>query len=264
LNVSAFVDLAAAFQRRFRIVHADGADLLDVCYRLRHAVYCEEFAFEPTQKDGRETDEWDSESVHCLVQNIPTGAYVGCARLVVPSDGDPRMPLPFERICASAIDRTIVDPQHLPRDSIAEISRLAVISDFRRSSGARVSRDAPSEASKHERRAAPCIMAGLYLGLLALAHVHNIDTVFMLVEQRLARYLSILSGCRPQIIGRSVEHRGPRIPTMLQVSDIFDGLNVLVQPLFAAISTDIRSGPPLQRRRTNAYVPRPATPLVFA
>jgi len=242
LNGAVFVDLAAAFQRRFRVVHADSVELLDACYRLRHAVYCEEFGFEPLRKDGRETDEWDAQSVHCLVQSVSTGEYVGCARLVTPPCRRPRTPLPFERVCDGAIDRTIVDPHHLPRASMAEVSRLAVMPEFRRFGRKNAVQVVPQTAQ--ERTTVPCVMAGLYVGLLALARAQGIETAFMLLEQRLARYLGTITGVRPQIIGQPVEHRGLRVPAMLRVSSVFDNLNSFFQPLFAAISSDIRVAVP--------------------
>jgi len=239
---AAFADLAAVFQRRFRMVLADAAELRDVCYRLRHTVYCQEFAFESVRGDGRETDEWDAESIHCLVQCVTTGKYIGCARLVIPPLFHPRTPLPFERVCESAIDHAVVNPKWLPRGSIAEVSRLAVIPDFRRRRGKRA---LPAARRGHaleteERTVIPCVLTGLSLGLLALARLRGIDTLFMLIEPRLARYFGILMGIRPQIIGSPVEHRGARVPAMLRVPEVLDRLDLLVQPLFAAISADIR------------------------
>jgi N-acyl amino acid synthase of PEP-CTERM/exosortase system len=244
LNVTAFFDLATAFQCRFRIVPADSAELRDVCYRLRHAIYCQELAFEPVRKDGRETDEWDAESIHCLVQSVTTGQYVGCARLVIPPSVHPSAPLPFERVCESKIGRTFVDSR-LPRESIAEVSRLAVIADYRRCTGEQAARAVVSErASTEERVIIPSVLTVLLLGLLALARQHGIDTAFMLVERRLARYLGTSMGFRPKIIGGPVEHRGPRLLAMLRVPEALDGLNALVQPLFDAICADIRGALP--------------------
>jgi N-acyl amino acid synthase of PEP-CTERM/exosortase system len=247
LKGTAFSDLAAVFQRRFRMVLADAAGLRDVCYRLRHNVYCQEFAFESVRGDGRETDEWDDDSIHFLVQCIATGKYIGCARLVIPPVIDPRTPLPFERICGNAINNAVVDPKWLPRESIAELSRLAVIPDFRRRKGGRApASPAPSGPTlkMQESSVIPCVLTGLSLGLLALAHLRGIETLFMLMEGRLARYFGILMGIRPQIIGSAVEHRGARVPAMLRVPEVLDRLDLLVQPLFAAISADIREAMP--------------------
>jgi N-acyl amino acid synthase of PEP-CTERM/exosortase system len=246
LNGTAASDFATIFQRRFHIVLADAAELRDVCYRMRHKVYCQEFAFESVRRDGRETDEWDGDSVHCLVQCIATGKYIGCARLVIPPAINPRTPLPFERICGNAINNAVVDPKWLPRESIAELSRLAVIPDCRRRKHGRAPASAPCGPAlrMRERSVIPYVLTGLSLGLLALAHLRGIETLFMLIERRLARYFGILMGIRPQIIGRVVEHRGARVPAMLRVPEVLDRLNLLVQPLFAAISADIRDAMP--------------------
>lgn len=241
MNAPAFFDLAAAFRRRFRVAHADTAELHEICYRLRHTVYCEKFAFEPVRQDCRETDEWDAHSIHCLVQNVTTGDYVGCVRLVVPPFRDRRTPLPFERVCENAIDRALADPQRLSRASIAEVSRLALIPEVRRRDGERASPTAFLERAfrMEEPMFVPCIMAGLTLELPAVARTHGIDTLFMLVERRLARYLTMLTGLRLHIIGSPVEYRGPRVPVMVRVQEVLDRLNAPAQPSFPRVATDV-------------------------
>lgn len=255
MNIPAFQDLALAFQHRFQVVPADTAALREECFRIRHTVYCEEFAFEPVRADGRETDEWDAHSIHCLLQSTTTEEYLGCIRLVVPPSSAPNLPLPFEHACVSAIDRSLVDPRRLPRDSIAEVSRLAVVPQFRRRRGEKSSPAAIAEraARATEHPAFPYHLAGLYLGMLALARRHGIDTLFMLVEPRLARQLAIL-GVRPQIIGNPVEHRGKRVPIKVCVPSVLDGLSFVMRPLFDAIWTNVGGATPASRRRTPAPV----------
>src|SRR5256885_2892028 len=128
-------NLGAGFKRYFEVVPALTEELRDHVYRIRHEVYCEELKYEPVRKDRRERDEYDEHSLHCLIRSVKTGDYVGCTRLVLTRPEDPRYLLPFERTCANTIDRTIVDPQRLPRQAIAEISRLAVIARYRNRRG---------------------------------------------------------------------------------------------------------------------------------
>lgn len=235
---------AAAYQRSFRVVPANTPALRDVCFRLRHAVYCQEFAFEPVERNGREDDEWDNESIHCLVQSATTGEYSGCARLIIAPSHDPRREFPFERVCKLAIDRTIVDPWALPRESIAEVSRLAVLPDFR-GFGPAPMQSIPAAELKRAvsdcvAPSMPYILTGLVLGLLALAHLHSIDLAFMVLDQRLVRRLGGLLGIRPRIIGHSVDWHGARVPALLSVRETLDRLRELLQPLFNAIWADIR------------------------
>jgi N-acyl amino acid synthase of PEP-CTERM/exosortase system len=86
----------------------------------------------------------------------------------------------------------------------------------------------------------PYIPVGLYLGMLTLARRHSIETLFVLTEPRLAKHLSRL-GVKIQQIGGPVEHRGTRIPSMMQVDSIIEGLNFLVRPLYNVILNEINS-----------------------
>lgn len=264
MNEVALADLGREFQRRFRVVLADTARLRDVCYHVRHAVYCEEFAFESVRGDARETDEWDAHSIHFLVQCVATGRYIGCARLIIPPVSYPCTPLPFERICENTIDHAVVDPKELPRESIAEVSRLAIIPDFRRRGGKRTSRKRERALRTEGRTVVPCVLTGLAIRLLLLARRRGIDTLFMLIERRLARYFGILAGIQPQIIGNPVEHRGTRVPAMLRVPEVLERLDLLVQPLFAAISTDIRRTMPATSSRHRCIGPPFVDLLGFA
>jgi N-acyl amino acid synthase of PEP-CTERM/exosortase system len=71
-------------------------------------------------------------ALHCLVRAVSNGEYVGCTKLVMAPLTEPLYPLPFEKSCRSTLDRTIIDPQALPRQAAGEISRRAVIAKYRR------------------------------------------------------------------------------------------------------------------------------------
>ncbi len=241
VNISSFFDLPGAFRRHFRVVPAFTPELRDACFRIRHAVYCEEFGFEPVRSDHRETDCWDTNSIHCLVQSVASGEFLGCMRLVMPPAEAPDTPLPFERICAVSIDRAEVDPRHLPRGTIAEASRLALIPALRRRPEAGASPDEPALWSANSG-VVPCVQVGLYLGMLAVARLHGIEKLFMLVEPRLARQLGMLVGMRPRLIGSPVEHRGTRVPAMVNVPEVLDDPRLKVRPLFDEIWTRVAAG----------------------
>ena len=102
--------LGTAYKQYFEIVPAFSDALKDNVFRIRHQVYCEELAFEPQRPDRRETDEYDAQSLHLLIRSIKTGEFIGCTRLVRTHPHDPSHLLPFEKTCASTIDRSIVDP----------------------------------------------------------------------------------------------------------------------------------------------------------
>ena len=239
MSVAACFHLAA-FHHLFRVVHADTPALRDVCYRLRHKVYCEEFGFEPMRDNGRESDEWDECSIHCLVQNVVNGEYVACARLVVPQSNHRDVALPLQRFCrGSNMPPTFVDPAR--GGSVAEVSRLAIVADYRRGPSAPGSRRT-SEISPSSQ---PPVLSGLLLGLLALARQSGIEHTYMLMERRLARYLATFMKFHTTIVGGPVEHHGRRLVGLLNVPQTVENLNTVMQGIFEAIVEGLQTMKPV-------------------
>ncbi len=230
--------------RKYFCIHAASTEALrDEVFRIRHEVYCEDLGFEAVRADGRERDDYDDQSVHCLLRsrNDPP-APVGCARLVLTREGDRDQPLPFERTCAASIDRSIIDPVRLPRERIAEVSRLAVRAAYRRRKtdvDHRLIHDEDFRSDAQPRF--PYIPISLYLGAVALAERHGIDTLFVLTEPRLAAHFARL-GVEIRQIGAPVEHRGTRIPSMMDVRAIIADMRILLRPIWRAVREDIERG----------------------
>jgi N-acyl amino acid synthase of PEP-CTERM/exosortase system len=237
------IDLGSIFRQYFEIVPALSNALKDEVYRIRHQVYCEDLKFEPPRSDGREADEHDLNSIHLLMRSIKTGEFIGCTRIVQPPPTDPYYQLPFEKTCAEVLDRSIVDPAKLPRDRIAEVSRLAVIASYRRRKGERNSAislpNEDSDALKAPRF--PYIPLGLYIGTTELARLNGVDTLFVLTERRQADHFSKL-GVKLQIVGEAVEHRGPRVPAVMNVNSIIGEMRTIFRSLYRTIAADIKRG----------------------
>jgi N-acyl amino acid synthase of PEP-CTERM/exosortase system len=234
------LNLGDAFKKYFEVVPAMTSELKDHVFRIRHNVYCEELKFEPVRPDGRETDAYDEHSLHCLLRSVNTGEFVGCTRLIRTRPEDPYYPLPFERTCSETLDRSIIDPQNLPRHKIGEVSRLAVLSTYRRRKGEQGSVTGLSDESFGDaaRPRFPYIPVGLYLGIIELSLQHGIDTIFVLTEPRLASQFARL-GVKVERIGGAVTHRGERIPSMMNCRSIVDGLNFLTRPLYKVIASEV-------------------------
>ena len=239
MSVFGMLNLGEGFKKHFEVIPALTPELQDHVFRIRHSVYCEELKFEPTRANSRETDEYDAHSLHCLLRNIHTGEFIGCTRLIRQRPDDPLYPLPFEKTCEASLDRTIIDPRALPRDAIGEVSRLAVLRTYRRRQG-----EDQHAIGSHKpfgelwRPRFPYIPVGLYLGVIELAVRHNINTIFVLTEPRLAAHFSRL-GVKVRQIGEPVEHRGLRIPSMMDCRSIIDGLTFITRPLHRAIADSI-------------------------
>ena len=236
--------LGEGFRKYFKVEPAFNDELRNAVYGIRHEVYCEELGFEPVRPDRRETDDYDRHSLHCLLRSSTNSAtLVGCNRLVLARPGEPDFPLPFEHTCRDTLDRSIIDPAKLPRHTIAEVSRLAVRAQYRRRKGETKTALALSDddfGTKDQPRF-PYIPIGLYLAVVALARSEGIETLFMLTEPRLADHFSKL-GVRITQIGGPVEHRGVRVPSMMNVSDVVAGLRFFVKPIWRVVLAEIDAG----------------------
>ena len=243
MYVPDFLNLAVGFRKYFTAVPAVTDELKRAAYRIRHDVYCKDLGYEALRPDEMETDAYDAHSAHCLLQSRANGVYVGCIRLIFARPDDPLRPLPIEKLCAATINRARVDPVKLPRDKIAEVSRLAVISSYRRRKGeakvpANINKD---DFGTPDKPRFPYIPVGLYLGMMAQARQHGIERLLVLTQVRLANHLSRL-GVKLHRIGGAVEHRGPRVPSMIVVNDVIGGFGAFVRPLFELIADEIEGG----------------------
>lgn len=240
IHSSDVLDLGNIFRQHFEIVPALSDALKDEVYRIRHQVYCEDLKFESTRPEGRETDEHDLNSLHLLMRNVKTNEFIGCTRIVRPRLDDLHYQLPFEKTCATVLDRSIIDPARLRRERIAEVSRLAVVGGYRRRKGEACSPISISDDDYGTPKLPrfPYIPIGLYLGTTELARLNGIDTLFVLTEERLARHFGKL-GVKLQFIGDRVEHHGKRTPSMMSVSGIIKDIRSIIRPLYHTIASDI-------------------------
>ncbi|SFU47466.1 PEP-CTERM/exosortase system-associated acyltransferase [Nitrosospira multiformis] len=238
-------NLGNAFKQYFEIIPAFSNALKEEVYRIRHQVYCEDLEFESIRPDRREIDEHDANSLHLLMRSVKTNEFIGCTRIIRPRSGDPYYQLPFEETCASVLDRSIINTGSLPRDKIAEISRLAVVNGYRRRKG---EAHMPASISEEDFGTQglprfPYIPIGLYLGTTELARMNGIDTLFVLTEERLAQHFGKL-GVKLQVIGGAIEHHGRRLPSMMSVTNIIRDIRSIIRPVYNSIAEDIKRNLP--------------------
>lgn len=231
-------DLGERFLRSFELTPALDEAEREQVFRIRHEVYCRDLGWEPVREDGREFDEFDAHSFHCLLRTRSTGAPVGCTRLILARPADPAYPLPFETGCKDVLDRALADPGRMPRHGLGEVSRLAVLKAFRRRKGeeavaASVTEDDFAIRGAEERF--PFIPISLYLGAAAVARHLDIEHLFVLTEPRLASHFARIGfDIRP--VGGAVEHHGVRVPSLLSSSKVVQGLRPMIRPLYDVIA----------------------------
>ena len=231
-------DLGQRFNQLFELTLALENASLEEVFRIRHDVYCRDLAWEPIRDDGREVDEFDSHSVHCLLSRRGTGQAVGCTRLILARPEDPGYRLPFEESCRDVLDLSIADPQRMSRTSLGEVSRLAVLKGFRRRKG---EEDVPASMNENDfaphdqQDRFPFIPVSLYLGAAAVARQLEIEHLFVLTEPRLASHFARI-GFDIRSVGGPIEHHGTRIPSLLSSSKVVQGLRPMLRPLYEVIA----------------------------
>ena len=227
--------LADLFETHFEVVPANQSHLLEKVFRIRHQVYCEELGFEPNRTSRLEHDEFDKNSVHCLLLHKASQTYVGCVRLVLADSQAPELGFPFEQVCGSS-SRWAVD--QAGRKKYGEISRLAITANFRRprNFGAPLDGMPPKPEARDEeaRRLFPSIAVGLYLAVAAMGLSKGLDGVFAMMEPRLARQLSHF-GIHCEQAGNAVEHRGTRAPYFISRNSLLDNLKFECKTLLSKI-----------------------------
>ncbi len=236
----AFVFLRKNFRQYFSIEPALTQQVKQEVYHIRHQVYCRELGWEPENFLEQETDDYDVDSVHCVMRSVKSGEYVGCIRLILPRSNEPFFPLPFEKACGSTLNYKLLDPLARSRFAIAEVSRLAVIGKYRRR---KYEQQRPVGLSDDDYGSVvmprfPYIPVGLYLGMLDMARRNEVETLYILTEPWLAEHFSHL-GIKLISIGSAVEHHGKRVPLMMNVNEALAGLSLFIRPLFNEIASEM-------------------------
>lgn len=232
-----FMQLRKEFERHFEIVAATTPELIEECFRVRYRVYCEELRWEPLNKEKLEYDQYDNQSLHILLRSKHFNEFVGCIRLIRAHPEHSHDRLPFELSCFHTLDYRLLENLAVPRQKMAEVSRLAVDGRFRRRRGEfiRPVGIADEDYGSFTQPRFPFVPIGLYLAMLESAQIHGIDTLFMLTEPWLIRHLRRL-GVRLEPIGGSITHHGERQPSMMSVDVTLRSLHFLVKPLYRSIA----------------------------
>lgn len=233
--MSSTASLKTRFEQQFRLIPALDGPSQAIVHRIRHEVYCRDLGWEPIKQDGMERDALDSRSISCLLMDHLAGEPVGCTRVIFCNDVSDA--LPIELSCEQVFDRTIFDPQTVDRATLGEVSRLAVMRNYRQRRG-----EAETEASvkaedfvdRGTQARFPFIPVSLYLGATAVARCIGREHILVLTEPRLATHLSRI-GFKAKPIGGAIEHRGTRLPSLIRTSDVEANLRTLIKPLYDVI-----------------------------
>ena len=239
------MNIAEHFTKFLQPEFASSQALREEAFKIRHNVYCEELKFEEQRENGQETDEFDAQSILALIKHKPSNTYTSCVRLV--KSTHPAELLPLELFCLEKVEFydecQKYNPQNFPRNEIAEISRLAVRSEFRRRKADQYKGSAQgviyeTTYSETELRCFPFIAIGLYLAGATLAIDTGVKHVYVMMEPRLARSMKFV-GIKFVQLGDAIDYHGLRAPYYINPNIFLENLSPGFKSLYLAIKEDL-------------------------
>lgn len=239
-------NMATHFSEYLQPIKATNSYIKEQSFNVRHQVYCEELNFEPLRKNKLETDEFDDQSIHCVIQHRRSQLFAGTVRVVCSASEEEL--LPIEKYCRSSITNEELRPENFPRNKICEISRLAIPESFRRRK-ADDFKGAPTGVinervySEKELRCFPFIAVGLYLSAANIVIKEGIEHVFVMMEPRLARSLRLV-GINFVQLGPIVNYHGKRAPYYITPKALLESLSPGLKKLFYNIESDLNYNDP--------------------
>lgn len=240
------VSLAENFQRYFSVELASTQEQKLSVYQIRYRVYCDEFKYEPADNfpDKAEHDDYDVNSLHCLITHKSSGEPAGCVRMVPTTGVDCADLLPFERHCGECVDEEFIAGLNIQRPTLCEISRLAVDGMFRRRAGELATRFGELEAmsfSPQERRMFPLISVAGFLASTALTELTGRTNVIAMMEPFLPKLLK-RSGIIFERAGRDIDYHGIRAPYFIRTQSAIDGMRADLRALYDDLHDNIKLG----------------------
>jgi len=224
------------FTRYFRVELVTSEQRAKEAYGVRYRVYCEEFEYEATDvfPDHLERDEFDEQSLHCLIIHEERNLIAGCVRLVSVNPSKENGLLPFEKFCQKSLDSELIDSFHLERSTECEISRLAVDGPFRRRPGDAATRFGGIESidcDKQEQRTFSLIAVSAFLAATALTDLTHKTNVFAMMEPFLPRLLK-RSGICFERVGSDMDYHGIRAPYFIRTQSALDNMRSDLRELY--------------------------------
>lgn len=239
-------DIGSHYSKYFQIVNANTEELKTIAYKLRYSVFHEEFGYHNLGNrlnDNMEIDEYDDYSFHSLLFHRPSNQAIGYIRLI-PQTEKYRKPLPIEKYCGENINFNNTNLYKINGINIGELSRMAIISSFRKRPLDRYDLDQkniiqPKNIDSTDKR-----FPINYLPMcLILAAIHflfkeNIEYGFALIEPRFAILLRHF-GVQFDQIGEPIECFGIRAPYVFYPENTYRNLIPEFHSLFDKISEDL-------------------------
>ncbi len=243
MDVAQKLSLAESFSRYFTVSLAETVAQKQQVFRIRYRVYCEEFKYESQEHftDQLEVDEYDQISRHCLITHVQTGLPAGCVRLVPALGAESEAPLPLEKYCSKSLDRNALGSLELDRNTVCEISRLAVDGAFRRRTGESLTRFGEINGlhfSAQEQRTFSSIAVACFFAATVLTEIDKRTNVFAMMEPFLPRMMH-RSGIDFQRVGKDIDYHGIRAPYFITTQSVLANMHAELRELYTWIKQSI-------------------------
>ncbi|MGZ8094869.1 MAG: PEP-CTERM/exosortase system-associated acyltransferase [Methylosarcina sp.] len=238
------MDITSHYQKYFYTVKATTSELQKLAYNLRYQVYYEEQKMISSQQvvNHTETDIWDPYSIHCLQFHKPSNQPIGNVRLI-PLDTSSTHTLPIEEHYKKAFNFQDMPINDLRQGKTGEISRMAIISSFRRrasDSAYALETDINSDERGEKRFSINYMPMCLAFTAIILMMEAKLDYGTALMEPRLARLLARF-GIDLKQIGEPMEYFGLRAPYLIFPEATYQNLSTNYKALFDLIKQELRS-----------------------
>lgn len=238
------LDIKSHYQQYFRTVKATTPELIFLAYRLRYQVYFEEQKMidEHDVRDHLETDVWDLHAIHGLQFHKPSNQAIGNVRLI-PLETSATSTLPLEEHYTIPYDFRHAPINHLHQGRTGEISRLAILSSFRRRASDRdyaLETDEQSSTPQEKRFPINYMPMCLAFTAIILMMEMQLDYGTAMMEPRLAKLL-MRFGIELIQIGEPINYFGQRAPYLIFPEATYDNLPDNYRALFNQIKLELDS-----------------------
>lgn len=242
--MTGYPDLISHYQKYFYTVKATTSELKKQAFHIRYQVYYEEHKIITADQvdSNSETDIWDESSIHGLQFHRPSNQPIGNVRLI-PLKTSITKSLPIEEHYINPFDFNGLPISHLHQGSIGEISRMAILSTFRRRNADRnfsYNFDENSSTTREKRFPINYMPMCLAFTAIILMMEEQIDYGAALMEPRLARLLARY-GIDFKQIGKPMDYFGMRAPFLIFPESTYQGLSADHKALFDIIKQELSS-----------------------
>jgi N-acyl amino acid synthase of PEP-CTERM/exosortase system len=220
--------LETIFHENFEIIPATSPQLLEQVFRIRFEVLCLDKGIETFDQrqypEGLEIDNDDERAQHYLVYHKESDTYAATVRLIFSGGQNDLTAFPMLRAAQNQVDMTSLAT--LPREEIAEISRLLIRKEFRTRLKKEVFTEGTYEDYKkltREKRLVTHPIIGLLTAIMRMSSQNGIKYWFAGMEPSLDKRLRQL-GLHLTPLGPMVNYHGRRRPYLGVIDDVINAL----------------------------------------